>query len=128
MGWQVEWLEDLRVVQVTAEGLHDRAMLRQLTRDAIVAGHQHGTVRFLIDHRRTRLALGVAEIFDMPKRGEDAGFGPGLRIAILIDPDGPSRADFEFYAVQCGNLGIHFMRLFFDRDQALAWLAADRSM
>lgn len=126
MGWRVEHLAAEDVVQVTAEGLHDRAMLRQLTRDAVVAGHQHGTARFLIDHRRTRLALGAAEIFDMPKRGEDAGFGPALRIAILIEADGPARADFEFYAVQCGNLGIHFMRLFFDRDQALAWLTSDR--
>lgn len=127
MGWTVEYVAEPDVVQVTAEGLHDRAMLRQLTRDAVAAGHRHGTARFLIDHRRTRLALGAAEIFDMPKRGEDAGFGPGLRIAILIEADGPARADFEFYAVQCGNLGIHFLRLFFDRDQALDWLTADRA-
>lgn len=126
MGWTVEYLAGPDVVQVTAEGVHDRAMLRQLTRDAVSAGHRFGTARFLIDHRKTRLALGAAEIFDMPKRGEDAGFGPGLRIAILIDPEGPTRADFEFYAVQCGNLGIHFMRLFFGRDQAMEWLAADR--
>ena len=39
----------------------------------------------------------------------------------------PTRADFEFYAVQCGNLGIHFMRLFFDRAQAMEWLTADRA-
>ncbi|KFL36103.1 hypothetical protein [Arenimonas donghaensis] len=126
MTWKVQYLADEDVVQVTAQGLHDRAMLRELTRDAVAAGHRHGTPRFLIDHRLTRLALGTAEIFDMPKRGEDAGFGNQLRIAILIDADGPARADFEFYAVQCGNLGIHFMRLFFDRDQAMEWLKSDR--
>ena len=126
MGWNIEHLADQDVVQVTAEGLHDRTMLRDLTRDAVMAGHQLRTARFLIDHRRTRLALGAAEIFDMPKRGEDAGFGNDLRIAILIDADGPTRGDFEFYAVQCGNLGIHFMRLLCDRDQAMEWLAADR--
>ncbi|HEY9142428.1 MAG TPA: hypothetical protein VIM90_00140 [Arenimonas sp.] len=127
MGWNIEYLADQDVVQVTAEGLHDRISLRNLTREAVMAGHQSGTARFLIDHRRTRLALGAAEIFDMPKRGEDAGFGPGLRIAMLIDPDGPARGDFEFYAVQCGNLGIHFMRLFFDRAQAMEWLALSRA-
>jgi len=126
MAWKLQYLADEDVVQVTAEGLHDRKMLRDLTRDAVVAGHQHGCARFLIDHRLTRLALGAAEIFDMPRRGEDAGFGNDLRIAILIEPDGPTRTDFEFYAVQCGNLGIHFMRLFFDRGQAMEWLAADR--
>ena len=127
MGWKVEHLAEPDVVQVTAEGLHDRTMLRDLTRDAVMAGHQFRTARFLIDHRRTRLALGAAEIFDMPKRGEDAGFGPDLRIAIVIEPDSPARADFEFYAIQCGNLGIHFLRLFFDRAQALDWLSRDRA-
>lgn len=127
MAWRVDHLSELGLVQVVAEGLHDRAQLRQLTRDAVAAGHAHGTARFLIDHRLTRLALGTAEIFDMPKRGEDAGFGNDIRIAILIEPDGPTRADFEFYAVQCGNLGIHFLRLFFDRDQAVDWLTADRA-
>ncbi|MBW8310448.1 MAG: hypothetical protein K0M64_00315 [Rhizobium sp.] len=127
MAWNVEYLGDAGVVQVTAQGLHDRGMLRQLTRDAVAAGHAHRCSRFLIDHRLTRLALGTTEIFDMPKRGEDAGFGPDLRIAIVIEPDAPTRADFEFYAIQCGNLGIHFLRLFFDRAQALEWLSRDRA-
>ena len=127
MAWVVEHLADVDLVRVTAEGPADRAQLRQLTRDAVVAGHAHRCTRFLIDHRRTLLALGTTEIFDMPKRGEDAGFGPDLRIAILVDAASPSRADFEFYAIQCGNLGIHFLRLFYDADQATAWLTADRS-
>lgn len=127
MAWNVEYLVEAGVVQVTAQGLHDRTMLRELTRDAVVAGHAHRCPRFLIDHRLTRLALGAAEIFDMPKRGEDAGFGPDLRIAIVIEPDSPARADFEFYAIQCGNLGIHFLRLFFDHAQALEWLSRDRA-
>lgn len=125
MTWQVSYLAEEDVVQVTAEGLHDRTSLRDLTRDAVAAGHLHHCARFLIDHRGTRLALGAAEIFDMPKRGEDAGFGADLRIAILIDADGSNRSDFEFYAVQCGNRGIHFLRLYFDRAMALEWLTAD---
>ena len=98
----------------------------QVTRDAVVAGHLHHCSRFLVDHRRTTLELGTTEIFDMPRRGEDAGFGTDLRIALLIDADGPTRADFEFYAIQCGNLGIHFLRLFFDEEAAVDWLARDR--
>ncbi len=127
MAWVVDHLPDVDLVRVVAEGPADRAQLRQLTRDAIAAGHAHRCARFLIDHRRTVLALGTTEIFDMPRRGEDAGFGPDLRIAILVDADSPSRADFEFYAIQCGNLGLHFLRLFFDADQATAWLTADRA-
>lgn len=127
MGWTVDHLEDRDVVRVVAEGPADRNQLRELTRDAVAAGHRHRCARFLIDHRRTRLALGTAEIFDMPKRGEDAGFGSDLRIAILIGEDSPSRADFEFYAIQCGNLGIHFLRLFFDEAAALDWLDRDRT-
>ena len=122
MGWTVDHLEDPGVIRVVAEGPADRQQLRQLTRDAVAAGHQHRCARFLIDHRRTQLALGTAEIFDMPKRGEDAGFGDDLRIGILIEPESPSRPDFEFYAIQCGNLGIHFLRLFFDEATALDWL------
>ncbi len=126
MGWTVEHLGDRDIVRVVAQGPADRAALRALTRDAVVAGHMARCSRFLIDHRLTTLVLGTTEIFDMPRRGEDAGFGPDLRIAILIDADGPTRADFEFYAIQCGNLGIHFLRLFFDEAQAVEWLARDR--
>lgn len=126
MGWTVEHLQDRDLIRVTAEGLADRTQLRQLTRDAVVAGHLHRCSRFLIDHRRTQLELGTTEIFDMPRRGEDGGFGPDLRIALLIDADGPTRSDFEFYAIQCGNLGIHFLRLFFDEAAAVEWLARDR--
>ena len=39
MGWNIEHLADQDVVQVTAEGLHDRTMLRNLTRDAVMAGN-----------------------------------------------------------------------------------------
>ncbi|MFY2762694.1 hypothetical protein [Arenimonas sp. MALMAid1274] len=126
MGWTVDFLEDRQMVRVVAEGEFSRADLRQLTRDAVTEGHRRHCARFLIDHRLTRLALGTAEIFDMPRRGEDAGFGADLRIAILIDPASGSRADFEFFAIQCGNLGIHFLRLFFDLDSALDWLGRDR--
>ena len=43
-----------------------------------------------------------------------------------MDAASPSRADFEFYAIQCGNLGIDFLRLFFDPAPAITWLTADR--
>ena len=127
MGWTVEHDTDRDLVRITAAGPADRTQLRELTRDAVAAGHRYGTARFLIDHRRTRLALGTTEIFDMPRRGEDAGFGPDLRIALLVDAEGPTRADFEFYAIQCGNLGIHFLRLFFDETGAVEWLGRDRA-
>jgi hypothetical protein len=127
VGWSIDHLEAQDLVRVISQGPADRQQLRQLTRDAVAAGHRHDCPRFLIDHRRTQLALGTTEIFDMPKRGEDAGFGNALRIAILVDPASPSRPDFEFYAIQCGNLGMHFLRLFFDLDSALEWLARERA-
>ncbi len=126
MAWVVRHLQEPDLIEVVADGPADRDQLRQLTRDAVAAGHAHRCNRFLVDHRRTRLVLGTTEIFDMPRRGEDAGFGPGLRIAIVYDPAGPSHADFEFYAVQCGNLGIHALRLFADPAAARDWLAQDR--
>ena len=127
MGWTVEHDTDRDLVRITAAGPADRTQLRELTRDAVAAGHRYGTARFLVDHRRTTLELGTTEIFDMPRRGEDAGFGPDLRIALLVDAEGPTRADFEFYAIQCGNLGIHFLRLFFDETGAVVWLGRDRA-
>ena len=127
MGWTVEHDTDRDLVRITAAGPADRTQLRELTRDAVAAGHRYGTARFLVDHRRTTLELGTTEIFDMPRRGEDAGFGPDLRIALLVDAEGPTCADFEFYAIQCGNLGIHFLRLFFDETGAVEWLGRDRA-
>ena len=121
MGWKVEYLPEHRMVRVTSEGTLDREQLRQLTRDTIAAGRIHGTARFLVDHRRMVPHLGTADIFDMPQRMQDLGFGTDFRIAMAASPDSPKRADFEFYTIQCGNLGLHFLRLFFDYDAALDW-------
>lgn len=123
MGWNVDYLADHRLVRVTSEGRLGLEDFRQLTRDAIAAGRIHATSRFLVDHRRTVPDLGAADIFDMPQRVQDLGFGADFRIAIVASPDSPKRADFEFYAIQCGNLGLHFLRLFLDCDDALAWVS-----
>ena len=123
MGWNVEYLADHRIVRVTSEGKLGREQFRQLTRDTIAAGRIHATARFLVDHRKMVPDLGAADIFDMPQRMQDLGFGADLRIALVASPDSPKRSDFEFYAIQCGNLGLHFLRLFFDYDAALDWVS-----
>lgn len=123
MGWLVEYLPGHRVVRITSEGTLGREDLRQLTRDAIAAGRIHATPRFLVDHRRMLPDLGAADIFDMPQRVQDLGFGADFRIAMVASPASPKRGDFEFYAVQCGNLGLHFLRLFMDYDAGLAWVS-----
>lgn len=123
MGWKVDYLAEHRIVRVTSEGTLGRQDLRQLTRDAIAAGRIHATPRFLVDHRRMLPDLGAADIFDMPQRVQDLGFGADFRIAMVASPDSPKRADFEFYAIQCGNLGLHFLRLFLDYDDALDWVS-----
>lgn len=123
MPWKIDHLGDHRVVRVTSEGRLDREQLRQLTRDAIAAGRIHATPRFLVDHRRMIPDLGAADIFDMPQRVQDLGFGADFRIAMVAAPDSPKRGDFEFYAIQCGNLGLHFLRLFFNYDAALEWVS-----
>ena len=53
----------------------------------------------------------------------DASLADVVRVHYIV----PTRADFEFYAIQCGNLGIHFLRLFFDEPAAMEWLGAARS-
>ncbi len=126
MGWTTLHDADAGLVRVTSEGPLVRADLRALTREAAALGQQVGCARFLIDHRRMTLEVGIVELFDMPQRGDGRGFGPDLRIALLIEADSPARPDFEFYVIQCGNRGIHFVRLFFDVDAAIDWLGADR--
>ena len=121
MGWNVDYLAEHRLVRVTSEDTLDRDLLRQLSRDVVAAGRVHATARFLVDHRRMLPNLGAADIFDMPQRAQELGFGPDLRIAMVVSPESPRRGDFEFYAIQCGNLGLHFLRLFFDYDAALEW-------
>jgi hypothetical protein len=118
MGWKIDYLAEHRIIQVTSEGTLGRQDLRQLTRDAITAGRIHATPRFLVDHRRMIPDLGAADIFDMPQRVQDLDFGVDFRIAMVASPDSPKRADFEF-----GNLGLHFLRLFMDYDDALEWVS-----
>jgi hypothetical protein len=126
VAWTVEYIAELKLVRVTSQGRLDLAELRQLTRDAVAAGRIHATARFLVDHRAMEPDLGTTAIFDMPQRVQDLGFGPDFRIAMVAAPDSPKRADFEFYAIQCGNVGLHFLRLFFDYDAALEWATRPR--
>lgn len=121
MAWHIDYLEQHRLIQVTSEGTLGRDALVQLSLDAVAAARRHGTARFIIDHRRMLPDLGTADIFDMPQRVQNLGLGPELRIAMVASPDSPKRGDFEFYAIQCGNLGLHFLRLFFDYEDALEW-------
>jgi len=123
VGWKVDYIPEHRLVRVTSEGTLGREDMRSLMRDTIAAGRIHATPRFIVDHRRMRPDLGTADIFDMPRRAQDLGFGADFRIAVVASPDSPKREDFEFYAIQCGNLGLHFLRLFFDYDDALEWVS-----
>jgi len=121
VGWKVDYIPEHRLVRVTSEGTLGREDMRSLMRDTIAAGRIHATPRFIVDHRRMQPDMGTADIFDMPRRAQDLGFGADFRIAMVASPDSPKREDFEFYAIQCGNLGLHFLRLFFDYDSALEW-------
>lgn len=89
-----------------------------------VAESQHlGTKRVLVDHRKAVVRLGTMQIYETPAIERAAGVDPGDRVAFVMAAGGDSQDDYRFYENRSYNSG-NDRRIFTDRDEALAWLAA----
>ena len=81
------------------------------------AAKKHQCSRFFLDHRASKLRLGMTDIYKMPADLRQHGID-GHRSALVFSDVGESE---RFLEDVCANRGVH-VKVFTDTDRALAWL------
>jgi hypothetical protein len=91
---------------------------------AIELAGRRASFRFLSD--LTALAKGPSpgDLFEMIQMLETRGLPRTLREALVVTPSLPDPGDARFYEDACRNRGWD-IRIFLDRETALAWLVSD---
>ena len=123
MAVSVTYVEEAGVVEMVFQGAPTPGEIDAAMTEAGATGAEKLTNRFLVDSRDMP-AGGSA--FDVLALGElIASFPPGLieREAILLSEDPAAAEEMKFFETVCRNRGLD-VRVFRERDEALAWLTA----
>jgi hypothetical protein len=123
MAVSVAYSEEAGVVDMVFEGTLGAAEIDDALTRAGVTAAENLTNRFLVDCRDMPAGgsafdvLALAEVM--------ASFPPGLieREAILLPEDTAAAEEMEFFETACRNRGLD-VRVFRERDEALAWLTS----
>jgi hypothetical protein len=120
----VQYLPEFNIVRVNTFGRYDLVANEQLVAAALAAGSEHGTTRFLVDHRNVELAFGILTLSDIPKKNEELGIKPNFRVALICRADRDVFEKFEFLENLSYVKGIN-RRVFTDEQTAFDWLNQD---
>jgi hypothetical protein len=85
--------------------------------------HKHDAHKYLVDHRGVDVVMTVLEIDKIPGMLREIEADFGGRTAILLDSSAPKGNLFHFLKNLLHLASVRF-ELFFDRDEAIAWLKA----
>lgn len=121
MGWQRTYDEQTGVVTTVYAGQLSVEQFREAIADA-VAGLAQGRRLFLTDCTGLELGPSTLAVFDQVQGLEADGLAGHYREAVLLPAGAVPARDVEFWETACRNRGMD-VRIFEERDQALAWLA-----
>ena len=127
MGWKVEFINDLHIIELTLSGKLDGEELQESAEARIALGERKGVTDFVIngeDLVAPRAA--TMAVYDIPSRLYPEKMPRDARIAVVIPTAVESRWIVQFYEDLCVNRG---WRVFMaqDRPSAIAWLRPDRT-
>jgi hypothetical protein len=94
-------------------------------RNAIQLARETGVYRFFTDLSTMTRGPTPGELIQVIDGFEQMGLPRTLREALVLPPGSMTAADVQFYEDACRNRGWN-MRIFPDRERALAWLAEGR--
>ncbi len=118
MPYAVSYHPDLECILVQVAGLFDSAILQSLASQVASLSKAHQCPRIKNDLRHAQLTPGVLDVFTMPAASEGSGISLQARRALWLDTLTPQ---LEFMETVFMN-HRHRVRLFTDREAALAWL------
>ena len=122
MPWSVQLLPGRSVVETVYAGLLSAEELRAAVEATLKLSLASGTATFLGDCSALKGGHSVFDLYELAKVVATLPNKAQFREALLIAPDTTSREDVEFWETTCINRGLK-VRLFENRDEALAWLA-----
>ena len=127
MGWNVEFIDDLDIVELTLSGKLDGAELQECAAARIALGEEKGVTDFIIDAgelvapREATMA-----VYDIPSRIYPESMPRDARIAVVVPTAPESGWIVQYYEDLCVNRG---WRVFMapDRTSAMLWLRPDET-
>ena len=121
MSFTVDYDLDNDCILVHVKGHFDPSVLHRIAEQVAVFVRVHHCLRVLNDLTQAKLTPGVADVYDMPTQAAKAGIENQLKRALLVKVVSPQ---IEFLETVFMNQG-HLVKVFTDRNAALAWLRGE---
>jgi hypothetical protein len=121
MGWDVSYLEDLKIIETKFFGYIKKPELFTAIESSIAEAGKRETKKFLSDC--SNLAGGHS-LFDLYEKANEifaAGVPKDLKEAIILPTQSIQQDKTEFWKTVTNNLGYN-VRIFQSREEALEWL------
>ena len=118
MSYKINYNKEQDYIAVTIEGEFTLSTIKELAADVAGFVERYNCNRILNDLRQARLTEETLDIYNMPKNARQAGIGPYLRRALVVNE---LSSNFHFLETVFINQG-HVVKLFTEMDDALHWL------
>lgn len=121
MPYSTTYLQDADVIAIVYEGEVEPADGHAALAESGELAERHLCRRFLADCTTVSAHGTLFDVMAFVEMIAAAPPGPLLREAVVLPPDGATVDSLEFFETACRNRGLD-VRVFPDRDAALAWL------
>ena len=124
MEWTINRLEKDNIICMKTLGPADWDQNKKMCEEAFSLAQKHGSHRFIVDHRKLEHGLSILQIDDIPEMLKQIGVTPQDKVAMLFDPASPISDAVKFFR-DAAFLASLQLRIFSDKDKAIAWLKAE---
>jgi hypothetical protein len=121
MSYQIQYLPDQGMVQVTVPAVIEPVAAQAITQEAIRVIKQHRATRVFCDATSMQLAMSVPDLYRIVELFHAEGMPYGTRIAIVVPRAREDIEKLEIFGIAALNRG-YTVRLFGERDKARQWL------
>jgi len=121
MPWDVRYIEESNVVETRYSGRLTTDELHDVVVATFELGKARGTHSFLGDCSELGAPDSLVDIYTLVKFYETLPVDPGAKEALVLPAAQAVQHDLGFYETVAQNRGFN-VRLFTDREHALAWL------
>ena len=121
MPWNIEFLPDQKIIEITNRGILNYNDYKTQTIDAHKLAELHKVHSTLIDDRELINNASEFALFDIPDLYDDLHVNPKAKIAIWITDEKMKDRQYKFFEEICTKRGWQ-VKLFTDRSSAINWL------